>query len=122
MATRFDIAASAEFFKATDTSIEINVKQSDGSTAQSMTGWALKWVLKRSQYASTALLTKTTGGSGITTDDEDGTDDQAVIDIDKADTSSLTAKTLWHELYRTDSGSETLLSFGDCVLRERVSV
>jgi hypothetical protein len=121
MATRFDIGATDYFFKAIDTAAEINVVDSAGA-AQALTGLALKWVLKRDAKAAAALITKTTGGGAITLDDEDGTDDQAVIAIAKADTSGLRAGTYYQELYRTDSGSETLLSFGDCVLRERVSV
>ena len=94
--------------------ININVKQADGTTAQTMTGWALKWVLKDHRTGA-VRFTKTTV-SGITIGDGSGTNDQARVAIAAADTLALPAAVYFHELTRTDVGSEAVLSFGDAHL------
>ena len=117
MATRFDIDASDGWFIGEDKTIEIDVVQSDGSTAQTMTGWALTWELKRSQFHSTVLISKTTA-SGISIGNGDGTDDRASITVADTDTEDLEPGTYYHQLRRSDAGSEVILSRGDAVILE----
>lgn len=116
MAIRFDIDASSEFFIGTDQTIRIDVKQSDESTAQTMTGWALSWELKDSANG-TARITKTTS-SGISIGTGVGTDDRATITIADGDTEAVDPGIYYHVLRRTDAGSERMLSFGHVYLRE----
>lgn len=114
MAIRFDILESAEFFIGTDQPVNLNVKQSDESTAQTMTGWALSWVITSVDKVTTHV-TKTVG-SGITIQNGVGTDDQAAIQVDAADTASLSPGTYRHQLIRTDAGSVRVLTFGKLVM------
>jgi len=116
MAIRFNITKEDEFFIGEDRSIAINVKQSDESTAQTMTGWALAWELKPSP-GEAAGISKTTV-SGIAIGNGSGTDDRATITIADDDTEALEPGVYYHQLRRTDAGSEQLLSFGDVTLRE----
>ena len=116
MAIRFNILASDEFFIGTDQTIQIDVKQSDESTAQTMTGWALAWDLKPSPNEAVSI-SKTTV-SGITIGDGAGTDDRATITIDDEDTEAISPGVYYHQLRRTDAGSERILSFGDVTILE----
>ncbi len=116
MAVRFNITADEDFFIGADQPIEIDVKQSDGSTPQAMTGWALTWELKDSP-ADTAHFSKTVGG-GISIGNGSGTDDRATITVADTDTEPLEPGLYYHQLRRTDAGSERILSFGTVVLLE----
>lgn len=94
-----------------DRPVVINVKQSDGSTAQTMTGWTLRWVLMDRQ-AGTALITKTpTVQNGV------GTNDQAAFTILAADWSGITKPgALFQTLSRIDTGNVQVLAFGRVVV------
>ena len=119
---RADIDADQNVVIGEDRTINVDVNQSDGSTAQTMTGWALAWYLSE-RPGSTILVTKTTGGSGITITNGDGTDDRAAITLTDTDTESgsLADKatlTYHHELWRTDAGNESRLAYGKFVLHQ----
>lgn len=116
MAVRFDISADADFFIGTDQPIEIDVTQSDESTPQTMTGWALTWELKDSP-SSSAHISKTVG-VGISIGNGSGTDDRVTITVTDTDTEPLEAGLYYHQLRRTDAGSERILSFGTVALME----
>lgn len=94
-----------------DRPVTVNVKQSDGSTAQTMTGWTLQWKLM-SGRAGTALITKTP-----TVQDGVGTDDQASFTISASDWSLITkSQSLFHTLSRIDTGNVQVLAFGGVVV------
>jgi hypothetical protein len=107
-----NIAKTEFWFKGEDQDIRFDVKQSDGTTAQTMTGWTLVWELKDSPEG-TVRITKTPSiGNGV------GTDDRATVSVVDTDTESLGAGTYYHHLRRSDAGSEQILSHGDAVLLE----
>ena len=108
------IAKSEHWFKGEDRTINIDVDQADGTTPQDMSGWALTWELKDSA-TGLARITKTTA-AGITITNGDGTNDRAQVTIADVDTEPLVPGTYYHQLRRTDAGSEVVLSFGDAVL------
>jgi hypothetical protein len=116
MSIRFDITKENEFFIGEDRTINIDVKQSDESTAQTMTGWSLTWELKPSP--GEAFSIQKTTSDGITIGNGVGTDDRASITIGDGDTEAIEPGVYYHQLRRTDAGSEQLLSFGDVTLRE----
>ena len=99
-------------------SVLIDVVQSDGTTPQTMTGWALAWELKDSKDG-TVLITKTTA-DGISIGNGLGTGDRATVTVESDDYANVPSGggLLYHQLYRTDVDSEALLSFGDVWLRE----
>lgn len=96
------------------------------TAAKDITGWALSWKLRRKKPdADPALLTKATGGSGITITGTFNADpalntQRAVVTIADTDTDGLGAGSYWHELKRTDAGSETVLAQGIAVLKQPV--
>lgn len=119
MAIERNITSDDDFFLGEDKTLSFTVYQSDGSTAQNITGWALSWMLKKDarDADADAKVTKTTG-SGITI--TSGAAGTLTVTIDDTDTASLAAGVYQHELKRTDDGFETVLTFGTCVLRQSV--
>ena len=89
---------------------EIDVVTVDGgSTPQTMTGWALTFVVR---LGDVLMLSKTTV-SGITIGNGSGTDDRATIDIEDTDTESWTPGQRYRwALWRSDTGNETPLAHG----------
>jgi hypothetical protein len=119
MAIRDDITADDDLYTGEDKSLVFTLYQSDGTTPQNITGWALAYAWKKalSDPDSAAVLTKTTG-SGITlTTPVAGI---CTITIADTDTDALAARTYVHELKRTDAGSETVLTTGTVVLQQAV--
>ena len=111
-----DITVEDAWITGEDRTIIFDVKQSDGVTPQTMTGWALTWELKVSATGATSL-SKTTA-SGIAIGNGVGTDDRATVTIAKANTSALDEGTYFHQLRRTDSGSALVLAYGTAFLKE----
>ncbi len=103
-------------YRGGDRSVRVDVTTEDGGTTpQTMTGWALMFVLRRSNGA--LVLSKTTGGGGITIGNGSGTDDRATIAIARADTLNQSpGKDYVWALWRTDDGSDTPLAYGPCLI------
>ncbi len=112
MGIEANILESVNWFIGEDKTINIDVNQSDGTTAQAMTGWTLAWELKATANGAVEITKTPSIGDG------DGTDDRAAIAILGADTEALRPGTYYHQLRRSDTGSEVVLAFGDAVLRE----
>ncbi len=113
-----NVVISDEWFTNDDKTLTDTIYQSDGTTAQNITGWALEYVLCL-KGESTALITKSTGGNGLAiTDASNGV---CQVTIDAADTLPLEGANVPlydYEITRTDSGSKGLLTFGTVVLRQ----
>lgn len=75
--------------------IRIPVTDDDGAPV-ALTGASLAWAIVRAHGAD-ALVTKTSGGGGITLEDGDGTDDVAVVALEPEDTQGLAGQ-FRHEL------------------------
>lgn len=117
MSKVFNITDGDNWFIGEDKNILIDVYDSAGAT-QAMTGWALTWELKAAARSTSALISLTTAGLTITIGDGDGSDNRATIIIDDTDTEALKPGTYYHQLRRTDSLSEQILSHGSAVLKE----
>ena len=119
MAIRDDIDASDDLFTGEDKTLTFTIYQADGVTAQNLTGWSLSYTWKRqlSDADSAAVLTKTTSAGIALTDPVNGI---CTVSIADTDTDAVTARTYWHELKRTDAGSETILTTGSVYLRQAV--
>jgi hypothetical protein len=116
MAVEFNITQSDNWFVGEDKTFLVDVVQSDGSTPQAMTGWALTHEIM-DRAGGTVQLSHTVG-DGITIGNGDGTNDRATVTITDAEGETLGAGTYYHRLRRTDAGSEQMLSFGSAVLKE----
>jgi hypothetical protein len=121
MAQQFDINADDDFFLGEDKTIEFTILDAD-SIPVNVTGWAIEWVVRKLDDSDSATLTKTTGGGGIAITGVYNVDPAVntqlvVVTVEDTDTSSLTPRTYRHALKRTDDGFETILSYGNLVLR-----
>lgn len=104
MATEYNFS----IFRAEDAAVVFTWLQSDGTTAQNITGWTLAFRAASTQYGA-AVITKTptltTPLSGIFT-----------VSLASADTSGLTqdgtSTIYYYDIRRTDSGSRTELFYG----------
>lgn len=119
MALRDDITADDDFYTGEDKSLVFTVYQSDGTTAQNITGWTLSymWKLRPTDADASAVLTKTTTAGIVLTTPVSGI---CTVTIDDTDTDSLTPQTYYHELKRTNSGSETVLTTGTVLLQRAI--
>lgn len=117
MSVSEDVTLDDNFMKGEDKSLQFTVVDSAGA-AQTMTGWALEWVLRRSAASSTATLTKTTGAGEIAISNGAGTNDRATVTITDDDTLNLVAGTYEYALRRADAGNEQVLAFGKLELQQ----
>lgn len=119
MAIRDDIDTDDDFYTGEDKTITATIYQADGVTAQNITGWSLSYLWKRAKTdvdADAVLVKSTTSGIVLTTP----VSGVCTITIADTDTDALTARTYWHELKRTDAGSETILTTGTVELQQAV--
>ena len=119
MAIRDDIDTDDAFYTGEDKTITATIYQADGVTAQNITGWSLSYLWKRAKTdvdADAVLVKSTTSGIVLTTP----VSGVCTITIADTDTDALTARTYWHELKRTDAGSETILTTGTVELQQAV--
>lgn len=117
MTKTFNIDLSHNFIKGKDYAIRF-------TTEQDFTGYSLAWYLwKRPRRSGDSpVIEKTTEGGGIvinssslvtvTVEDVD-TDGSDILGSDRAN--------YWHELIRTDEGSEQVLSSGWVILRQSLA-
>jgi hypothetical protein len=115
----FDIDDRDDFFIGEDKVLPITIYQANKKSLQNITAWTLSWMLKSSldDADNLALLTKTTT-SGITMTAP--TSGVCTVTIADTDTDALQPGKYWHELKRTDAGSEVVLCQGRCVLKRGV--
>lgn len=111
MSIEANITSADHVFAGEDKQFRFTVVDSAGNP-QTMTGWALEWVLRRSAAASTAVLTKTTGAGSIAITSGAGTDDRATVTVSDDDTLNLVTGGYEYALRRSDSGAEQVLAFG----------
>jgi hypothetical protein len=115
MAYEDAIEDSDQWHVGEDKSLTVTVYQSDGTTAQNITGWALEWVLKQAYSDDAVLLSKTTvSGIALTTP----LSGICTVTIDDTDTDNLPAGRYVHVLRRTDAGSESVLTYGTALLKK----
>ena len=109
--------APVVLFIGADHTLEITVVDS-AEQPQTMTGWALEWVLRAQSFdgSGTVQTTKTTAGGQIATASSGGTNNRADITVARADTLSLPPGVYEHTLWRTDGGANTVIAWGPCTL------
>jgi hypothetical protein len=144
MAIKSDLPATAKIFCGEDKSIEFTIFDADGITPLDVAAWTFEWVV-RAVYprrlttparippeCATATTTpdpalRKESGDGIAVTgtfnaDPDVNTQRVVVTIADTDTESLTPGTYNHALKRLDDGFETILSFGEFVLRKAAAV
>jgi len=112
MSIENNITADDHFFAGEDKQLVFDIVTSTGAT-QTMTGWALECVFRRSAAASAvAFTTATTALGTITIGNGSGTDDRATVTLTDDLTVGLVTGTYFYTLRRTDAGSEQVLAYG----------
>lgn len=115
MAKLSPIKAADEWFQGETKLFDFTVEtEEENGTPQDVTGWALRWQIMAHKRAQDTLLEKSTGGSGVVI--TDGPSGVCEVTVDPTDTTVLEPKMYWHELWRTDAGFETVLSYGPAEL------
>jgi hypothetical protein len=120
VAVQKDITADDDFFQGEDKALLDTIYQSDGTTVQNVTGWAISFMVKKHATDSdaNAKITKTTAAGGIVlTAPLSGL---ITITLTKADTVNLPADSYAYEVKRTDVGSGTVLTQGKLTLLQGV--
>lgn len=109
-------AATLSIYAEADITLTVDVKTTDGgATPQTMTGWALAFVLRSTD--GRLILSKATSGAGITIGTGSGTDDRATIVIADTDTTGWTAGRSYEwSLWRSDALSDIPLAYGPATL------
>lgn len=127
MALKATIGDADGWYVGEDKQLSYTVYTTNAKTViQDVTGWALSWKLRKKRAdADPAILSKATGGSGITITGTFNSDpavntQRVVVTIADTDTDALTPLGYWHELKRTTDGQETILAEGLAVLKQAV--
>ena len=104
-----------ELYQQSDWTVRIDVVTEEGGvTPQTMTGYALAFVI-REQVTDALVCTKTTP-SGITIGNGAGTDDRATVAIADTDILHPPGRNYYGALWRTDEGSDTPLWAGPVII------
>lgn len=116
MAKRSPITKDDEWFQGETKILEYTVEtEAEDGTVQVITGWSLRWQLMNHQKSQDTVFEKATAGLGVVI--TDGPNGQAQVTIDPVDTTDIEPRTYWFELWRTDLGFETVLSYGPALLQ-----
>lgn len=116
-----NVTAADEFYLGEDKVLRVTVYTTAAKDAcADVSGFALSWKLARAP-GQTAVLTKTSGGGGITISGafnaSPASNTQRInVALDDTDTDTLDATNWYHELKRTDAGSEEIILQGRCFL------
>ena len=113
MSIRADINKAFLWYRYETKTITITVLDAAGSPVN-LTGITLSWRIFRTQGSAQVLLTKTSGGGGISIS---GAGNNVVtIAVSVSDYTLLTAGIHYHELW--DAGNDNLLSHGDVFIHQ----
>lgn len=111
MSEESPITRDDQWFKGEDKTFTFTVYQSDGVTAQNITGWTFSfdmWTGLSATYGSPTLSKTSASGIAIVS----GAAGTVRVTINSADTLSLTAEMYHYVLRRADSGSRAVVAHG----------
>jgi len=123
MARLQNLGDSAEWFVGEDKAIPFEIYTDDEVTIQDVTGFTMRWVLRKRKDDDAILLDKTTAGATITITgsynaDPDTNTQRVNVIIADTDTEHFQPGRYYHTLKRTDAGLATVLSYGDAHLKK----
>lgn len=104
MSNRQDITPDDNWFQGEDKIFPFTIYQQDNVTRQVITGWSFQYTVRDGATHPSPVITKATGGAGITI--TNATQGEGEVLIDDTDSSRLSPGKYWHRIKRTDSGSE----------------
>ena len=109
--------STLEVFTNADQTLRFDVVTVDGGASpQTMTGWALDFVIRKVNGQRDLVVSKTTS-AGITIGNGNGTDDRATVAIADTDLIAVPGRDYEYALWRTTDGSDVPLAYGPCIVR-----
>lgn len=114
MARQQSLGSTDSWFIGEDKTLEFEIYESnqDGADSQDITGWTMAFYMRSIGGANPRVLTKTPTVAGTFNADPDTNTQRATVAIADTDTDNLQPGKYEFSLWRTDSGNETVLSFG----------
>jgi hypothetical protein len=112
MSVKVLIRSTRNWFIGEDRTFPFEITNEDGSVA-SISGWDLKWELRKNLEDVTAAITKVTPTQIEITDAVNG---KGEINIEDTDTDGLVSGVYHHALKRTNAGEERVLFHGEAFL------
>lgn len=106
--------ANFSFYKGEDIVVNVSI-----IPVVNITGWSLKFTMRKTLDILPILITKTTGGGGITI--TNGPGGIFTITINDADTSSADVGQYLFDIQRTDAGGAQVLTIGNVTLLHPVA-
>lgn len=89
------------------------------ASPQSILGWTFSFTVRSSPTSSTALITKTSSDGISVIDAINGAWSISLSASDTSSSTTMPAGTYYWHTERTDSGSETVLSYGKMLITEK---
>ena len=115
MAKLSPITTDDEWFQGETKLLRFGIETEDeDGTREVINGWSVRWQLMQNKKSQDTILEKATGGSGIVI--TNGANGELEVTIAPSDTTDIEPRTYWHELWRTDTNFETVLSYGPAAL------
>lgn len=121
MADKVKIGSGGSLFLGEDKTLEFEVLD-DSDVPVDMTGWALTFDAKVSEFGDTSDLSKTASITGSYSATRSSNKQRAVVTLTDTDTEALNAITYQYSLKRTDAGFETIINYGDLVFERATQV
>lgn len=123
MARQQNLGGSEDWFIGEDKTLPFEIYDgANESLIVDVSAFAMEFKLRRKGDTDKVVLTKTTGGSTITitgafNSDPDTNTQKTNVLIEDTDTDHLPPGDYYYSLRRTDAGNETVLAYGDVVLK-----
>ena len=109
--------STLEVFTNADQSLRIDVVTEDGgATPQTMTGWALLFVIRKTTGQKDVVCSYTTS-AGITIGNGSGTDDRATVALVDTDVIATPGREYEFALWRTTDGSDIPIAYGPVIVK-----
>lgn len=123
MAREQHIGGSDHWFIGEDKTLPFEIYDSTEEQIQNVTGYAIGFYLRKILEGDPLVFSKTTGASTITITgsynaDPDTNTQRINVLITDDDTDNLQPGQYQYSLWRTDSGSETVLAYGTVELKK----
>ena len=122
MARLQNLGNDDDWFVGEDKTLSFEIFSSDEVTMENVTGFAMQWVMRQGLEGDPILINKTTAGATIsitgTWNADMNINTQRVnVSVPRTDTYRLQPGKYYHALKRTDSGNQTVLSYGAVELK-----
>ena len=117
MASELNIGGSGSLFVGEDKSLIIEVLDSLGVPVN-VSGWSIIFDIRKKDSSPEAILSKTPTVQGVYNATRSVNTQRVAVQLTSANMDLFKEATYRHSLKRTDSGSETVLAWGNFVVQK----